>query len=78
MNRELNKFSVNLPAGRALNTWSKELVKTRVTDSICTSAFRPFVHENNLYQLNENMIALYDFHKNPRSEEHTSELQSQR
>lgn len=49
MNRELNKFSVNLPAGRALNTWSKELVKTRVTDSICTSAFRPFVHENNLY-----------------------------
>ena len=64
MNRELNKFSVNLPAGRDLNTWSKELVKTRVTDSICTSAFRPFVHENNLYQLNENMIALYDFHKN--------------
>ncbi|WP_260307732.1 hypothetical protein [Lactobacillus johnsonii] len=47
-----------------LNTWSKDCIKQRLDHNISGNLLA-FVSEAPDYELNENMVALYDFHTNP-------------
>lgn len=64
MNNKLNLFNIGLPTNEDLNTWSKDCIKQRLDHNISGDLI-PFVSEAPNYELNENMIALYDFHTNP-------------
>ena len=64
MNNKLNLFNIGLPTNEALNTWSKDCIKQRLDHNIGGNLL-PFVSEAPDYELNENMVALYDFHTNP-------------
>lgn len=64
MNNKLNLFSIGLPTNEDLNTWSKDCIKQRLDHNISGNLL-PFVSEAPDYELNENMVALYDFHTNP-------------
>lgn len=64
MNNKLNLFNIGLPTSEDLNTWSKDCIKQRLDNNI-SSNLLPFVSEAPDYELNENMVALYDFHTNP-------------
>lgn len=64
MNNKLNLFNIGLPTSEDLNTWSKDCIKQRLDHNI-SGNFIPFVSEAPDYELNENMVALYDFHTNP-------------
>lgn len=64
MNNKLNLFNIGLPTSEDLNTWSKACIKQRLDHSISGNLI-PFVSEAPDYELNENMVALYDFHTNP-------------
>lgn len=72
MRKEYTEISVKLPSNENFNTWSKELVKARLTSAVTIEGLIPFIQENNLYQLNENMLVLYDFHENPISGKYES------
>lgn len=72
MRKEYTEISVKLPSNENFNTWSKELVKARLTSTVTIEGLIPFIQENNLYQLNENMLVLYDFHENPISGKYES------
>ena len=65
MKNKLNLFSVGLPSNEDLNNWSKDLIRQRLETTAITSYLIPFVSENSNYELNENMVALYDFHQRP-------------
>ena len=64
MNNKLNLFNIGLPTNEDLNTWSKDCIKQRLDHNIGGNLL-PFVSEAPDYELNENMVALYDFHTNP-------------
>ena len=64
MNNKLNLFNIGLPTSEDLNTWSKDCIKQRLDYNI-NGNLLPFVSEAPDYELNENMVALYDFHTNP-------------
>lgn len=64
MNNKLNLFNIGLPTNEDLNTWSKDCIKQRLDHNISGNLI-PFVSEAPDYELNENMVALYDFHTNP-------------
>lgn len=64
MNNKLNLFNIGLPTSEDLNTWSKDCIKQRLDHNISGNLI-PFVSEATDYELNENMVALYDFHTNP-------------
>lgn len=64
MNNKLNLFNIGLPTNEDLNTWSKDCIKQRLDHNISGNLL-PFVSEASDYELNENMVALYDFHTNP-------------
>lgn len=64
MNNKLNLFNIGLPTSEDLNTWSKACIKQRLDHNISGNLI-PFVSEAPDYELNENMVALYDFHTNP-------------
>ncbi len=64
MNNKLNLFNIGLPTNEDLNTWSKDCIKQRLDNNISGNLL-PFVSEAPDYELNENMVALYDFHTNP-------------
>ncbi len=64
MNNKLNLFNIGLPTSEDLNTWSKDCIKQRLDNNISGNLL-PFVSEAPDYELNENMVALYDFHINP-------------
>ena len=64
MNNKLNLFNIGLPTSEDLNTWSKDCIKQRLDHNISGNLI-PFVSEAPDYELNENMVALYDFHTNP-------------
>lgn len=64
MNNKLNLFDIGLPTNEDLNTWSKDCIKQRLDHNL-SSDLIPFVSEAPDYELNENMVALYDFHTNP-------------
>lgn len=64
MNNKLNLFNIGLPTNEDLNTWSKDCIKQRLDYNI-NGNLLPFVSEAPDYELNENMVALYDFHTNP-------------
>lgn len=64
MNNKLNLFNIGLPTSEDLNTWSKDCIKQRLDHNISGNLL-PFVSEAPDYELNENMVALYDFHTNP-------------
>lgn len=64
MNNKLNLFNIGLPTSEDLNTWSKDCIKQRLDHNISGNLI-PFVLEAPDYELNENMVALYDFHTNP-------------
>lgn len=64
MNNKLNLFNIGLPTKEDLNTWSKDCIKQRLDHNISGNLL-PFVSEAPDYELNENMVALYDFHTNP-------------
>lgn len=64
MNNKLNLFNIGLPTSEDLNTWSKDCIKQRLDHNISGNLI-PFVSESPDYELNENMVALYDFHTNP-------------
>lgn len=64
MNNKLNLFNIGLPTSEDLNTWSKDYIKQRLDHNISGNLI-PFVSEASDYELNENMVALYDFHTNP-------------
>lgn len=64
MNNKLNLFNIGLPTNEDLNTWSKDSIKQRLDHNISGNLL-PFVSEAPDYELNENMVALYDFHTNP-------------
>ena len=64
MNNKLNLFNIGLPTNEDLNTWSKDCIKQRLDHNISGNLI-PFVSEAPDYELNENMVALYDFHANP-------------
>lgn len=64
MNNKLNLFNIGLPTSEDLNTWSKDCIKQRLDHNI-NGNLLPFVSEAPDYELNENMVALYDFHTNP-------------
>lgn len=64
MNNKLNLFNIGLPTNEDLNTWSKDCIKQRL-DQNMSGNLLPFVSEAPDYELNENMVALYDFHTNP-------------
>lgn len=64
MNNKLNLFNIGLPTNEDLNTWSKDCIKQRLDHNISGNLL-PFVSEAPDYELNENMVALYDFHTNP-------------
>lgn len=64
MNNKLNLFNIGLPTSEDLNTWSKDCIKQRLDNNISGNLL-PFVSEAPDYELNENMVALYDFHTNP-------------
>ena len=64
MNNKLNLFNIGLPTNEDLNTWSKDCIKQRLDHNI-NGNLLPFVSEAPDYELNENMVALYDFHTNP-------------
>lgn len=64
MNNKLNLFNIGLPTNEDLNTWSKDCIKQRLDHNISGNLL-PFVSEVPDYELNENMVALYDFHTNP-------------
>lgn len=64
MNNKLNLFNIGLPTNEDLNTWSKDCIKQRLDHNISGNLI-PFVLEAPDYELNENMVALYDFHTNP-------------
>ncbi|WP_285024444.1 hypothetical protein [Lactobacillus johnsonii] len=72
MRKEYTEICVKLPSNENFNTWSKELVKARLTSAVTIEGLIPFIQENNLYQLNENMLVLYDFHENPISGKYES------
>lgn len=72
MQKEQAKLDFKLPSNKNLNIWSKELVKERLTSVVAIEELIPFIQENNLYQLNENMLVLYDFHKSPISGKYES------
>lgn len=72
MQKEYTEINVKLPSNESFNTWSKELVKARLTSAVSIEELIPFIQENNLYQLNENMLVLYDFHENPISGKYES------
>ena len=63
MNNKLNLFNIGLPTSEDLNTWSKDCIKQRLDNNISGNLL-PFVSEAPDYELNENMVALYDFHTN--------------
>ena len=63
MNNKLNLFNIGLPNNEDLNTWSKDCIKQRLDHNISGNLI-PFVSEASDYELNENMVALYDFHTN--------------
>lgn len=65
MKNKLNLFNVGLPDNEDLNNWSKDLIRQRLETTAITSDLVPFVSENSNYELNENMVALYDFHQRP-------------
>ena len=65
MKNKLNLFNVGLPDNEDLNNWSKDLIRQRLETTAITSDLIPFVSENSNYELNENMVALYDFHQRP-------------
>lgn len=64
MNNKLNLFNIGLPTNEDLNTWSKDCIKQRLDHNISGNLIH-FVSEAPDYELNENMVALYDFHTNP-------------
>ncbi len=64
MNNKLNLFNIGLSTSEDLNTWSKDCIKQRLDNNISGNLL-PFVSEAPDYELNENMVALYDFHTNP-------------
>lgn len=64
MNNKLNLFNIGLPTSEDLNTWSKDCIKQRLDHNISGNLI-PFVSEAPDYELNEKMVALYDFHTNP-------------
>ena len=64
MNNKLNLFNIGLPTSEDLNTWSKDCIKQRLDHNISGNLLA-FVSEAPDYELNENMVALYDFHTNP-------------
>lgn len=64
MNNKLNLFNIGLPTNEDLNTWSKDCIKQRLDHNISGNLL-PFVSEAPDYELNENMVASYDFHTNP-------------
>lgn len=64
MNNKLNLFNIGLPTSEDLNTWSKDCIKQRLDHNISDNLIH-FVSEAPDYELNENMVALYDFHTNP-------------
>lgn len=64
MNNKLNLFNIGLPTSEDLNTWSKDCIKQRLDHNISGNLIH-FVSEAPDYELNENMVALYDFHTNP-------------
>lgn len=64
MNNKLNLFNIGLPTSEDLNTWSKDCIKQRLDHNISGNLI-PFVSEAPDYELNENMVALYDFYTNP-------------
>lgn len=64
MNNKLNLFNIGLPTNEDLNTWSKDCIKQRLDHNISGNLLA-FVSEAPDYELNENMVALYDFHTNP-------------
>ena len=64
MNNKLNLFNIGLPTSEDLNTWSKDCIKQSLDHNISGNLI-PFVSEAPDYELNENMVALYDFHTNP-------------
>lgn len=72
MRKEYTEINVKLPSNENFKTWSKELVKARLTSAATIEGLIPFIQENNLYQLNENMLVLYDFHENPISGKYES------
>lgn len=72
MQKEYTEINVKLPSNENFKTWSKELVKARLTSAVTIEGLIPFIQENNLYQLNENMLVLYDFHENPISGKYES------
>lgn len=63
MNNKLNLFNIGLPTNEDSNTWSKDCIKQRLDHSISGNLI-PFVSEAVDYELNENMVALYDFRTN--------------
>lgn len=63
MNNKLNLFNIGLPTSEDLNTWSKDCIKQRLDHNIRGNLI-PFVSEAPDYELNENMVALYDFRTN--------------
>lgn len=63
MNNKLNLFNIGLPTNEDLNTWSKDCIKQRLDHTISGNLI-PFVSEAPDYELNENMVALYDFRTN--------------
>ncbi len=65
MKNKLNLFSVGLPDNEDLSSWSKDLIRQRFETTAITSDLVPFVSGNSNYELNENMVALYDFHQRP-------------
>ena len=65
MKNKLNLFSVGLPDNENLSSWSKDLIRQRLETTAITSDLVPFESENLNYELNENMVALYDFHQRP-------------
>ena len=65
MSNKLNIFNVGLPYDERFNTWSKELIKQRLEENYISSTLIPYVSEQSNYELNEFMVALYDFRKNP-------------
>lgn len=64
MNNKLNLFNIGLLTSEDLNTWSKDCIKQRLDHNISGNLIH-FVSEAPDYELNENMVALYDFHTNP-------------
>lgn len=71
MNNKFNLFSVGLPNNNDLNTWSKDSIKQKLENKI-PDELLPFVSVKRDYELNEDMVALYDFHMNPIKGEYQS------